>query len=158
MSSLPRHSRQKTIQRGLPKSRCGESARRYIRRGGSVSGMWRRLRGEFPDMTISRVPRAWLPEMKSRRQKGFRHFPHACWSGDMVFTFFVQFNWDYNPIPPVFFFWAWRGGMWSRFLLCRAPRVSNNMFDNYVFAQCGFDSKDHWRLRGLHQARRRFTA
>ena len=33
-----------------------ESARQYIRRGGSVVGMWRRrLRGEFPDMTISRV-------------------------------------------------------------------------------------------------------
>ena len=46
MSSLPRHSGQRTIQRGLPKSRCGESARRYIRRGGSVGGLWRRrLRG-----------------------------------------------------------------------------------------------------------------
>ena len=36
------------IQRGLPKLRCGESARRCIRRGGSVSGTWRgRLRGVF---------------------------------------------------------------------------------------------------------------
>ena len=94
LSSLPRHSGQKTIQRGLPKSRCGESARRCIRRGGTVGGMWRRLRGEFPDMTISRVPRAWLPETKFARQKGFRRFPWACWSGDMVSTSPPSFGGD----------------------------------------------------------------
>ena len=37
-------------------------------------------------MTIARVPRAWLPETKSGRQKGFRHFSEACWFGDMVST------------------------------------------------------------------------
>ena len=56
MSSLRRHSGRRTIQRGLRKSRCGESARRNIRRRGSVGGVWRRIRGEFPNMTISRVP------------------------------------------------------------------------------------------------------
>ena len=65
----------KDLPAGLSKVLPRESARRYIRRGGSVGGMWRRIRGEVPDMTISRVPRAWLPETKSGRQKGFRHFP-----------------------------------------------------------------------------------
>ena len=61
---------------GLSKVPLREAARRYIRRRGSVGGMWRRrIRGELPDMTISRVPRAWLPETKSGRRKGFRHFP-----------------------------------------------------------------------------------
>ena len=61
------HSGQRTIQRGLPKSRFGEYARRYICRVGSVCGMWRRLRGELPDMIVSRVPRTWFPETESGR-------------------------------------------------------------------------------------------
>ena len=71
MSSLPRYSGQRTIHPGFPKSRRGESAGQYIRRRGSVGGMWRRkIRGVFPDMTISRVPRAWVPERKSERCGG----------------------------------------------------------------------------------------
>ena len=85
LSSFPRHSGQKTIQRCVPKSRGAESTGRYIRRGGSVGGMWRRrVRGEVLDVTISRVPRAWSPERKFGERKGFRHFLEACWSGDMV--------------------------------------------------------------------------
>ena len=91
MSSLSRHSGQRIIQHGFPKSRRGESARRYIRRAGSVGGMWgKRIRGEFSDMTICRVPRAWLPEKKSGRQKELRHFPWACWSRDMVSTLMTK--------------------------------------------------------------------
>ena len=53
-----------------------QSAGRYIRRRGTIGGMWRRrIRGEVPDMTISRVPRAWLPETKSGRRNELRHFP-----------------------------------------------------------------------------------
>ena len=66
----------KDLPAGLSKVPPRESARRYIRRRVSVDGMWRRRnRGEILDMTISRVPRAWLPETNSGRQKGFRHFP-----------------------------------------------------------------------------------
>ena len=66
----------KDLPSGLSKVPLRQSARRYIRRRGSVDGMWRRrIRGEILDMTISRVPRAWLPETKSGRQKVFRHFP-----------------------------------------------------------------------------------
>ena len=67
----------KDLPAGLSKVPLRDSAinRRYIRRRGSVGGMWRRVRGEVLDMMISRVPRAWSPETKSGRQKGFRHFP-----------------------------------------------------------------------------------
>ena len=65
----------KDLPAGLSEVPLRESARRYIRRRGSVGGMCRRrVRGEVLDMTISRVPRAWLPETKSGRQKGFRYF------------------------------------------------------------------------------------
>ena len=40
-------------------------------------------------MTISRVPRAWSPERKFGEQEGFRHFPEACWAGDMVSIFIL---------------------------------------------------------------------
>ena len=66
----------KDLPAGLSKVLPRESAGRYIRRRGSVGGTWRRrIRGEVPDMTISRVPRAWLPETKSGKQMGFRRFP-----------------------------------------------------------------------------------
>ena len=72
---LPAALGSKDLPAGLSKVPPRESARRYIRRRGSVDGMWRRrIRGEVPDMTISRVPRAWFPETKSGRRKGFRHF------------------------------------------------------------------------------------
>ena len=61
----------KDLPVGLSKVPPRKSAKRYIRRGGSVGGMWRRIREEVLDMTISRVPRAWLPETKSGRRKGF---------------------------------------------------------------------------------------
>ena len=64
----------KDLLAGLSKVPLRESARRYVRPRGSVGGRWRRIRGEVLDMTISRVPRAWLPETKSGRRKGFRHF------------------------------------------------------------------------------------
>ena len=74
----------KNLPAGLSNVPLRECARRYIRRRRSVSGMWRRVRGEVLDMTISRVPRAWSPERKSGEEEGFRHFLEACWSGDMV--------------------------------------------------------------------------
>ena len=65
----------KNLPAGLSKVPLRESARRYIRRRGSVSGMWRRrVRGEVLDIITSRVPRAWSPERKSGGQKGFRPF------------------------------------------------------------------------------------
>ena len=71
---LPAALGSKDLPAGLSKVPPRESARRYIRRRGSVSGMWRRgVRGEALDMTISRVPRAWSPGRKSGGQKGFRH-------------------------------------------------------------------------------------
>ena len=80
---LPTTLGSKNLPAGLSNVPLRESARRYIRLGGSVSGMWRRrVRGEVLDMTISRVPRAWSPERKSGEEEGFRHFLEACWSGD----------------------------------------------------------------------------
>ena len=77
----------KDLPAGLSKVPLRACARRYIRRRRSVGGMRRRrIRGEVPDMTISRVPGAWLPETKSGRRKKFRHFSWACWSGNMVST------------------------------------------------------------------------
>ena len=60
----------KDLPAGLSKVPPRESARRYMRRRGSVGGMWRRrIRGEVLDMTIFRVPRAWLSETKSARRR-----------------------------------------------------------------------------------------
>ena len=85
---LPTTLGSKNLPAGLSNVPLRESARRYIRLGGSVSGMWRRVRGEVLDMTISRVPRAWSPERKSGEEERFRHFLEACWSGDMVSIYY----------------------------------------------------------------------
>ena len=56
--SLDSPERSKNLPVGLSKVPLRESARRYIRRKRSVSGMWRRrVLSEVLGMTISRVPR-----------------------------------------------------------------------------------------------------
>ena len=64
----------KNLPAGLSNVPLRESARRYIRLGGSVSGMWRRVRGEVLDMTISRVPRACLQKESLEKRRGFDIF------------------------------------------------------------------------------------
>ena len=62
----------KDLPAGLSKVPLRESAMRDIRCRGFVGGMWwRRIRGVVLDMTISRDLRAWRPETKSGRRKGF---------------------------------------------------------------------------------------
>ena len=69
----------KNLPAGLSKVPRRESARRYIRRRRSVSGMWRRrVRGEVLDMTISRVPR--VPRVSVDR-RGFHIFPRPVGPG-----------------------------------------------------------------------------
>ena len=86
-------TRVKDLPVGLSKVPLRESARRYICRRGSVSGLWRRrVRGEVLDMTISRVPRAWSPETKSGGQKGFRNFPRRVDPGTWYPHFFFLQN------------------------------------------------------------------
>ena len=86
---LPTALGSKNLPAGLSKVPLRESARRYIRRRGSVSGMWRRrVRGEVLDVTISRVPRAWFPESLEDR-RGFEIFSRrvgpGTWYPDELF-------------------------------------------------------------------------
>ena len=53
--------------------------------------MWRRIRGEVPDMTISRIPRAWLPETKSGRCGGKTSLEGNNSSSICYVTFLVYF-------------------------------------------------------------------
>ena len=68
----------KNLPAGLSNVPLRESARRYIRRRRSVSGMWRRVRGEVLDMTISRVSR--VPRVSVDR-RGFHIFPRRVGPG-----------------------------------------------------------------------------
>ena len=68
----------KNLPAGLSNVPLRESARRYIRRRRSVSGMWRRVRGEVLDMTISRASR--VPRVSVDR-RGFHIFPRRVGPG-----------------------------------------------------------------------------
>ena len=75
----PSTLRSKNLPAGLSKVPLRESARRYIRRRRSVSGMWRRrVRDEVLDMTISRVSR--VPRVSVDR-RGFHIFPRRVGPG-----------------------------------------------------------------------------
>ena len=71
----------KDLPVGLSKVPPRESARRYIRRRASVGGMWRRrIRGEVPDMTISRVQHGFQ-NRSLEDGRGFDIFPRRVGPG-----------------------------------------------------------------------------